>query len=128
MGAKGQGARAGDIYIHVFVSLTITYARSGHFQEKPKDKTRICFVLSLLCSICFFWGSEAHLVFRFRFEDSVLPAKESSLLRAEPVCCCCRDLLGVANRISWWITGLQMNFGLLSCLLSECDMKNIEKQ
>ena len=59
---------------NVFVSLTITYARSGHFQEKPKDKTLICFVLSFYLFNLFFWGSEAHLVFRFRLEDSVSPS------------------------------------------------------
>ena len=64
-GAKGQGARAGDIYVH---------ARLGHFQEKPKDKTLICFYLSFYLFNLFFWGSEAHLVFRFRFEDSVSPS------------------------------------------------------
>lgn len=94
------------------------------------QKIQRSYVLSFhfICSICFSGALRLTLFSVFDLRILFLPAKESSLLRAEPVCCCCRDLPGAANRISWWITGLQMNFGLLSCLLSECDMKNIEKQ
>ena len=75
MGAKAQGARAGDIYIDTCICIFDYHiCKIRAFPREPKRYNAHMFCPFIALSDLFFWGSEAHLVFRFRFEDSVSPS------------------------------------------------------
>lgn len=73
-GAEGQGARAGDIYIECICIFDchICKIRALPREAKRYNAHMLCPFIALFN--LFFWGAEAHLVFRFRFEDSVSPS------------------------------------------------------